>query len=798
MYGVKSAVLLLTIFFVSQTTSAQVLKRSWTRIPFMQESGASGLEILDLDGDGDMEIVVDTASPQANAVRILSWSGSQYSSVLASSVYSDYFDPETGRVGGVILDFEIANITGDDDKEICVLSDFGKIDVFDDSGQTLLESHVVGFPVAPWHFEIAELDDDGVVEFLVSGFNITTGQDSLFVYSSADFQIEWSIAMASQQFEVGDIDADGEVEIVQQSGEVLSGATGKPEWTVPVANIKQFRLVDINNDGVREIVAMDDLGKLTAFDGRQQTSLWNLDTDAGYESFQVADLNDGNGYQVIVAQQSGDVIGIAMDSGAELWRLATGAEVNSLAVADTDNDGMMEVVWSSRNGQSVLGVAATSPPAVEWQWPSFDRSRSYFLVDVGDIDGDGAQEIVEVLTPQPFGSGNSDLTVTDARTHRNKWQLQHSNIRVIEVGNVDATPADEIVIGTTTELAVFDGTTQQLLASKTISANLFSLALADIDSDGMVEILTGDVAGYVTIYDGTTLSQEWQSPQEQYAINSVKVFQCDNDASLEFVYSSYSHLIKIYDGVSRNLEWQGENLEVEAFDIADIDLDGRNEIIVALNNKKVSIIDCIDKSIEGEFSHTQFDASAIMAANIDSTAASEIIILSEKVLAFDLAYNLIWQSTIIPADLGFFDSWVVADIDKDNMTDILFGCEKGIFHYEATIPSVITSAPERQWVQKPENFQLHQNYPNPFNPSTATRYTLAEQSLVTITVYDILGRKIALLVQDTMPPGTHETVWDGRDDNGVPVSSGIYIFRLHTQSDKGEAFVDQRKAVLMK
>ena len=77
-----------------------------------------------------------------------------------------------------------------------------------------------------------------------------------------------------------------------------------------------------------------------------------------------------------------------------------------------------------------------------------------------------------------------------------------------------------------------------------------------------------------------------------------------------------------------------------------------------------------------------------------------------------------------------------------------------------------------------ENFQLYQNYPNPFNPTTTIDYRLASNSKVTITVYNILGNEIKKLVDEFKAAGSYQTIWDGKNNNGRSVSSGVYFYQM--------------------
>ena len=75
---------------------------------------------------------------------------------------------------------------------------------------------------------------------------------------------------------------------------------------------------------------------------------------------------------------------------------------------------------------------------------------------------------------------------------------------------------------------------------------------------------------------------------------------------------------------------------------------------------------------------------------------------------------------------------------------------------------------------------LRQNYPNPFNPSTAIAFALEQPTRVDLAVYDLAGRRVASLLAGDLGAGTHEVVWDGRNDTGRPVATGPYRYALTT------------------
>ena len=93
----------------------------------------------------------------------------------------------------------------------------------------------------------------------------------------------------------------------------------------------------------------------------------------------------------------------------------------------------------------------------------------------------------------------------------------------------------------------------------------------------------------------------------------------------------------------------------------------------------------------------------------------------------------------------------------------------------------------------PQEFALHQNYPNPFNPVTRIRYDLPENSMVNITVYDMLGREVNTLVNQVQDAGFKSIIWDATNDYGKSVSAGIYLYQIQAGD-----FMRTEKMVLLK
>lgn len=107
-------------------------------------------------------------------------------------------------------------------------------------------------------------------------------------------------------------------------------------------------------------------------------------------------------------------------------------------------------------------------------------------------------------------------------------------------------------------------------------------------------------------------------------------------------------------------------------------------------------------------------------------------------------------------------------------------------------------APEpEQEENEPQTFMLESNYPNPFNPSTIIRYRLAKEARVSLIVYNLIGQKVRTLADGFIASGSHQMIWDSRNDNGDMVGSGIYFLKIMAESGESR-FVGTRKLMLMK
>jgi hypothetical protein len=109
--------------------------------------------------------------------------------------------------------------------------------------------------------------------------------------------------------------------------------------------------------------------------------------------------------------------------------------------------------------------------------------------------------------------------------------------------------------------------------------------------------------------------------------------------------------------------------------------------------------------------------------------------------------------------------------------------------YQISLSELSTQFKKEQSIQ----FRLFQNHPNPFNPFTILRYEIPEDSFVDVTIYDMLGKVVTNLVKANQSSGYKSIQWDATDNQGQPVSAGVYLYTI----EAGE-FMQTKKMILLK
>lgn len=146
-----------------------------------------------------------------------------------------------------------------------------------------------------------------------------------------------------------------------------------------------------------------------------------------------------------------------------------------------------------------------------------------------------------------------------------------------------------------------------------------------------------------------------------------------------------------------------------------------------------------------------------------------------------------------------YDNFAVGDLDGDGDDEIVYtGTARGASSGDVQPITVLNyngavGIDDELSNNAPTGYELSQNYPNPFNPNTTISFTIPTSENVSLTIYNVRGQVVKTLVNDSRSAGTHNIQWDGLNNFGQKVASGIYIYTLRTSN-----FVESKKMTMLK
>lgn len=180
------------------------------------------------------------------------------------------------------------------------------------------------------------------------------------------------------------------------------------------------------------------------------------------------------------------------------------------------------------------------------------------------------------------------------------------------------------------------------------------------------------------------------------------------------------------------------------------------------------------------FPHIDFNSDGIRDLIIDSyTSQSNPV---KKIEIYDVVNNAVLFEFIPPETYCNFKDLI--DIDGDGELELVINTELGIYPnvtYRAFIYSTGLSTSEAEndiYSSRPEEYRLKQNFPNPFNPSTTIQYSISTPEKISIKIYSVSGQLVKEINKEHNQPGEYNVTWDGTDNFGKRVSSGVYFYQL--------------------
>lgn len=164
------------------------------------------------------------------------------------------------------------------------------------------------------------------------------------------------------------------------------------------------------------------------------------------------------------------------------------------------------------------------------------------------------------------------------------------------------------------------------------------------------------------------------------------------------------------------------------------------------------------------------DEEGIFTCRTEGSRSDEIILLSDSLIAG-------WQASMVLTD----DE--TRNPQPGDVLKLIFNkplLSEVVYEFTTHTDVTFTDVNSENESGRPKSFCLYQNFPNPFNPETIINFDLPKSDWVKLKVYNLLGQKVKTLVNDMKTAGSHKIVWNGKDENGATVSSGIYFYKIET------------------
>ena len=140
--------------------------------------------------------------------------------------------------------------------------------------------------------------------------------------------------------------------------------------------------------------------------------------------------------------------------------------------------------------------------------------------------------------------------------------------------------------------------------------------------------------------------------------------------------------------------------------------------------------------------------------------------------------NIGWEITVVPSSNADVTISLSATTDCNATGAVCTSDDRALSN---SLSQIVTGPGPSKAVAALLRLELDANYPNPFNTETQIAYTLPAAGQVELAIYNVLGQRQRTLVQAVQSAGRYQIAWDGRNDMGAPIASGVYLYRLTSE-----------------
>ena len=470
----------------------------------------------------------------------------------------------------------------------------------------------------------------------------------------------------------------------------------------------------------------------------------------------IADL-DGNSIGEIYFGGDDDKLHGYMIAGLNQYGFPFNADdniISSPASGDVDGDGSQEIVFGSHDGRLYI-LSTTGVQELAFVQTGYIVGAPALV----NLDGDDDLEIV--FTTQN-GSYGKVYAIHHDGNNVDGFPVDISEKMLVgaAVGDLEGDGIQDIVVCTWSDhIYAIDAMGVIKDRFPFLASNRFNSppTLVDLDGNGDLEIIAGNDSGnlYVLHHDGTEMISFDTGDDIR---GGISVADLNDDGSVELLFSGYDDMIHVWNP-NTGTELEGWPIDLGYNSLsgpitADLDNDGDLEVIAAMKSGTVNIFHH-DGSLFNGFPTTLggdiYSTPAI--GDLDSDGDYELIVGTTQGLhVFD-----------IKSDKGNRSSW---NMHRGNQLRNGF--------YDLTLTSI------EQGELVPNEFYVSKNYPNPFNPTTRIDIQTVESNELIVSIFDISGRLINTLIHDKLEIGFYSVEWNGKDQSGLLVSTGVYLIQVRS------------------
>lgn len=642
---------------------------------------------------------------------------------------------------------------------------------------------------------------------------INSFQDSIIFYSNASNGIVKSLVLTGNGSPT-----DTALGVVLWEGLIPNN----PATTFNDLHIRSMRQIqDITGDGVLDLVVASENYWTLAFNGNSSGSgdiLWKFSSypnnnNAGsvdyIQGLQVSsDLNSDGFQDVVIGTGGGNEFVYALNglTGVKLWEHGdsinySNGDIMGLDVKrDFNNDGIPDVL-AAASGNESTGAGRFSVLLLDgrngnviWTINQAAQQKLKYMVTSTDFGGAAGSRVG--TTNEVIGFNRQGNITWVFPTTGTPWT-------VYEIEDIGGSSASDVIVGTTTGMVyALSGDSGNVLWSRNLG-NVFIEDLrvtSDITGNGKSDILVSGINPNIFLLKGTTGEIMWQNGTGGNILGINEIGDIDGDGLPDMGTCSLNNMVHVwqsrYGHQLFSFAFGGGSNSTAAEHITkmdDIDGNGSFEFTAASRNGRVVTfsggsamnipVEMISFSSAVAGKNVRLNWTIVTEINnrgfeVQRKMSGERIDGSEwSILGF-----VDGRGTVAaPFQYTYEDKNLIEGIYIYRLKQIDFD---GSFEYSQEIQAE---------VGLPITFSLEQNYPNPFNPATKIRYSVPTAVNVKLVVYNLLGEQITTLVNQFNEPGFYTIEWNGTNNFGLSVPSGIYFYRI----EAGD-YLNVKKMIMLK